>query len=43
MHASSPDCPVRDTVLRAVETSRTLALATHSQGTQADELGRKEL
>lgn len=31
--------PVRDTVLRAVETSRTLALATHAQGTQADELG----
>lgn len=30
-HASSPDCPVRDRVRRAMETSRKLALATHSQ------------
>lgn len=41
--APSPDCPVRDTVLRAVETSRKLILATHSQGTKAGEMGRKEL
>lgn len=43
IHTPSPDCPIRDTVLKAVETSRKLALATHSQGTQAGELGRKEL
>lgn len=47
-HASSSGYPVRDTVLRAMESSRKLQKAPESFGytlprTQADKLGRQEL